>query len=261
MAASRAVAVFYLAPGLLPGPANVLLGSRAVGVLAPGALSTATTTLTIPAAAEPGTWRILAIVDEANASPERNDTNNVRVSADLEVTPYRPDLTLTALAPPATVAAGRPLAIRHTVRNAGPAPAGPFTIRFHLSADDALDAADVLLGARALAGLAAGASSAAVSTVTVPAATAVPAAYRVIAVADALAQQTELDETNNTALSAPLPMTAYRPDLTLTTLTVPAAVRAGGSGHQPRGPQRRPRAGRRLLRPLPPLGRRHARRR
>jgi subtilase family serine protease len=228
LAPSRPVTLrFHLAAGPVPGPGSLLLGSRSVGALKVGALSTATTALTIPAAAAPGAWRIVAVVDEPNASPERNDTNNVRASSDLVVTPYRPDLALTALTVPGTVAAGRPLAITHTVRNHGPAPAGPFAIRFYLSADDTLDATDVLLGTRTLGGLGARAASPTVRSFTVPAGTSVPGDYRVIAVADALEQQIELDETNNSAVSGGLTVVPYRPELAVTALTVARAAAAG----------------------------------
>jgi hypothetical protein len=59
----------------------------------------------------------------------------------------------------------------------------------------------VLLGTRALGGLAAGASSPASVSVTVPATTAA-GTYRIVAIADAVRQQAELDEPNDVALSA-----------------------------------------------------------
>jgi hypothetical protein len=93
--------------------------------------------------------------------------------------------------------------ISHTVRNAGPAPAGPFVIRFFLSADDRPDASGVLLGTRAIGGLGAGLSNAAVTSMTVPASV-VAGTYRIVAVADARAQQAELDETNDVTVSPPL---------------------------------------------------------
>jgi len=163
---------------------------------------------------------------------------------------------------PATAQAGRPLAIRHTVRNIGSAPAGAFVIRFYLSADDGLDSGDVLLGVRSIAGLAPGASSPTVTRVTVPATTVVPASYRIIAVADALGQQVELEESNNTMVSAPLTLTAYRPDILITALGAPAAVQAGRPiviSHtvQNAGPA----AARTVRHPLLPLGRRRAGRR
>src|SRR5262249_26386270 len=117
--------------------------------------------------------------------------------------------------------------ITHTIRNVGPAPVRAFVIRFYLSSDDVLDPGDILLGTRSVAALAAGASSAAITTVTVPATTVVPAAYRVIAVADALDQQVELDESNNVTVSAVLALTAYRPEILITALAAPAVVQAG----------------------------------
>ena len=218
---------FYLAAGTERGPDDLLLGSRPVPALGVNGASTAATTLVITGAVEPGTWRVLGIVDEANTVLERNESNNVRVSASLTVTLFRPDLAITALTVPALAAAGRPLAITHAVRNLGPAPAGAFALRFYLSHDASLDGGDVLLGSRVLAALGAGASSAAVSTFTVPGNTSTPSTYRVIVVADALAQQAELDETNNVAVSLPLAITAYQPDLTLTALTLPATAQAG----------------------------------
>jgi len=72
---------------------------------------------------------------------ELDETNNAAVTAALPMTPYLPDLLLTAVTVPATARGGRSLAITHAVRNAGPAPAGAFAIRFYLTGDDALAAA------------------------------------------------------------------------------------------------------------------------
>jgi hypothetical protein len=44
------------------------------------------------------------------------------------------------------------------------------------------------------------------------ASTSVPGSYRVIAVADALGQHTEVDEANNAAMSEPVAMAPYQPD-------------------------------------------------
>src|SRR5205814_859241 len=128
---------------------------------------------------------------------ETDETNNTFASpAMVAISIFRPDLTMTALTIPATGATGRPLAITNTVKNAGPAPAGPFTVRFYLSSDETLDAGDVLLGARMLGGLAAGATSSTVTTLTIPANTSAPGSYQIVAVVDALAQQVETDESN-----------------------------------------------------------------
>jgi len=129
---------------------------------------------------------------------ELDETNNAAVTAALPMTPYLPDLLLTAVTVPATARGGRSLAITHAVRNAGPAPAGAFAIRFYLTGDDALDSGDLLLGTRNVPSLGAGASSTSVSAFLVPS-TVAAGAYRVVAVAAALGQQTELDEANATA--------------------------------------------------------------
>jgi subtilase family serine protease len=182
----------------------------------------------VPPGTAPGMYHVIAVIDALDQQVELNEGNNVAASAAMPITLYRPDLVLTAVSIPATGAVGRPLAITHTVKNAGPAPAGPFAIRFYLSSDGALDAGDVLLGTRMFGGLVAGGSVPAVTRVTIPANTSAPATYQVIAVADALGQQTELDEGNNTFVSTgSVAISLYRPDLTLTALTTPASATAG----------------------------------
>ena len=215
---------FYLSTGTVRADGDVLLGSRAVPAMSVNGTSAMTSMLTIPPSVEPGTYRLLAVVDEANSTGERNENNNVAVSSPMTITLFRPELALSALSVPATGATGRPLAISNTVRNSGAAPATAFTVRFYLSNDDALD---VLLGSRTIAGLAAGASSPAVTSLTIPANTPAPATYRVIAVVDADNQQVELDETNNTSVSGPVDVSLYRPDLVVTSLTLPATGATG----------------------------------
>lgn len=224
--ASASVMTFFIVSDATAD--SVLLGTRALGALGSGATSTLTTSLTIPATLPvPAAYRVMAVLDSAQQQTELDESNNTLTTSSIAVTAYRPDLTVTNITLPATAQAGRPLAIRHTVRNAGPAPAGAFAVRFFLSADDVLDAGDVLLGARSIGALAAGASSTAITTLTLPGNTSVPGTYRVIALVDALGQAIELDETNNAAVSSPVPVTAYRPDLTISALTVPATARAG----------------------------------
>ena len=219
---------FFLSSDDALDAGDVLLGSRSLGSLAGGISSTAITTLTFPGnVSVPATYRVIAVAETLGQTVELDATNNVAVSSPLPITAYRPDLTISTVRVPATAQAGRPLAITHTVRNIGPAAAGAFVIRFYLSADDGLDSGDVLLGVRSIAGLAPGASSPTVTRVTVPATTVVPASYRIIAVADALGQQVELDESNNTMVSVPLALTAYRPDILISALSAPAAVLAG----------------------------------
>jgi hypothetical protein len=193
----------------------------------------------------PATHRVIAVADALGQPPELDEKNNAAASASLPVTAYRPDLTITALTVPATAQPGRPLAITHTVRNAGPAPAGALAIRFYLSGDDTFDAGDVLLGTRRRRRIepAGGAETRRtgwrcpprwprphlpdllITAVSVPAtvriggtlaithtvrnagpafivpSTVAPGAHRIIAVADALGQQAELDEAADIAAS------------------------------------------------------------
>jgi hypothetical protein len=160
--------------------------------------------MTVPAGTVvPASYRVIAVADALEQQVELDESNNVMVSDPLPFIAYRPEILITALGSPAVVQAGRPMVISHTVRNAGPAAAGPFVIRFFLSADDTPDAGDLLLGTRAVGGLGAGLSSAAVMSVTVPA-TVATGTYGIVAVADAAGQQAELDETHDVALSSPL---------------------------------------------------------
>jgi len=219
---------FYLSGDTTLDAGDVLLVTRTGGNLNPGASRTEAVNLMIPADTAPGMYHVITVTDATNQLVEMDETNNVTVSAPMPITLYRPDLVMTAVGVPVTGVTGRPLAITNSVRNIGPAPAGPFAIRFYLSSDGTLDAGDVLLGTRMLGSLAAGTTSTAVTTLTIPANTSAPAAYRVIAVADALEQQAELDETNNALASETfVNITPFRPDLMLTAIGVPATGAAG----------------------------------
>jgi subtilase family serine protease len=222
---------FYLSTDTTLDGGDVLLGSRAIAGLAAGATSTAVTTFMVPIATSAGDYHVIAVVDALERQAELDEGNNTFVSpTTVAIALFRSDLVLTALSvPPTGGAAGRPLAITNAVRNLGPAPAGAFTVRFYLSADGVQDASDVLLGSRVIGSLAANASSSTVTSLVIPATTPVPASYRVIAVVDALGQQTEMEEGNNTMMTDPVPIRAYRPDLTLESISAPAAVTAGRS--------------------------------
>jgi subtilase family serine protease len=135
---------------------------------------------------------------------------------------YRPELAVTTLVPPASGAAGQLVAVQNSVRNTGLAPAGGFALRFHLSSDTTLDTGDVLLGVRTIAGLAAGAVSAATTSLRLPGNVSA-GQYYILAVVDALDQQAELDESNNTSVAGPFPVTLFRPDLRVSTVLGPAS--------------------------------------
>jgi len=97
----------------------LLTASRPVPILAAGASSTATVTLSSPVATALGSYYVLACADAANAVVEASETNNCRASATaVQVT--RPDLAVAALGdPPAVAAPGGGFAVTDTVRNQG----------------------------------------------------------------------------------------------------------------------------------------------
>ena len=100
------------------------------GLAAGGSTGSLTTTLTVASTTAPGTYRVIAMAT-LDSGTERNTSNNGAVSVPVTDTVPdvpRPDLTVTALTVPATGQTGRPLAITSTVRNAGPAAAGAFTV-------------------------------------------------------------------------------------------------------------------------------------
>jgi YVTN family beta-propeller protein len=178
--------------------------TRSVTSLASGATNTATTGLTIPAAAPLGTYYICVMADSASTVGESNETNNsLCTSTTVQVT--RPDLIMTAVTPNAsTVNQGAALSVTNTVQNQGLLTTGvSFRVGFHLSTNTTYgDGDDVAIATtRTVTALAAGASSSATTSLTIPATTP-PGDYYVCAMGDSLAQVVETDETNNTLCSS-----------------------------------------------------------
>src|SRR5438105_4667204 len=81
--ARRSTTGFYVA--------DVRIGSRGVGVLAPGATSRTSTILTIPATVKPGSYRVLACADDRRRVLESSERNNCRASTrKIDVTDLSP---------------------------------------------------------------------------------------------------------------------------------------------------------------------------
>jgi serine protease AprX len=70
---------FYLSTNTTLDSSDILLGSRAVPGLEPGATHTASTTLTLPSALEAKTYYLIAVADGPGEVPETSETNNRRV--------------------------------------------------------------------------------------------------------------------------------------------------------------------------------------
>jgi len=191
---------FYLSANATIGAGDVLLGGRTVASLAPGASSSASTTLTIPAATAAGTYYLIARSDDGAAVPETDETNNTR-SVLVRVSP---DLLVTAFSTPVSAAPGSVLSVTDTTRNQGQGIAAATTTRFYFSTNTAFDPlADIEIGNRGVPLLASGASSSGASAVAIPPGTAA-GTYYILARADADGAVSESNEGNNTLSSKPI---------------------------------------------------------
>jgi subtilase family serine protease len=188
---------FYLsADGSIGAGDTLLEGSRTVPGLAPGAASTASTTVLIPEGAAPGTHYLIAKADADNAVAETLETNNTR-SHSMSV---GPDLVVASVTVSATtVAAGSAVNVTDTVTNQGAGAASASVTRFYLSQNIVLDGGDISLAAsRAVPDIAGGASNSGTTSVTIPASTS-PGSYFLLSIADGYNSVTEYLETNNAA--------------------------------------------------------------
>jgi subtilisin family serine protease/subtilase family serine protease len=188
---------FYLSANTVLDGADVFLGARSVGALAPGVTSSATTPLPLPAGTAAGEYFLVAKADWAGAVAESVESNNTR-SVSLRI---GPDMAVTALAVPSSAPAGGSIVVGDTTKNQGPAAVPITTTRFYLSTNSSLSAEDVLLGGRTVGALAAGASDIGSATLAIPAGI-VPGTYYVIAVADGGGVVAEAVESNNSRTRA-----------------------------------------------------------
>jgi len=219
--AVASVTAYYLSTNTTLDASDVALGTRNVPGLAPGASSSATTTLTIPAGTAGGTYYILAAADSTNTNPETSETNNTRASAAIKI---GPDLVVSSLTVPTIGGAGVPISVSDTTSNSGAGDAAPSKTGFYLSTNLILDASDVLLGFRSAGPIPANGSSSGSTSVTIPAGTA-PGTYYIIAQADYDNQVTETTETNNGRASGQI---RIGPDLVVSSASVPSVAESGG---------------------------------
>jgi uncharacterized repeat protein (TIGR03803 family) len=219
-ASGPSMTLLHLSSNTTVDAGDAQLGSRTVGGLSPGEVSTGSTVVTIPAGTVSGTYYLIAVADAANNNQESKETNNTR-TVTIKILP---DLVVTALSAPATVSEGGTITLTDTTKNqAGVSPAEASTTWFYLSIDATLSADDVVLGSRAIPALAAGAASTGATAVTIPPGTA-SGTYYVIAVADGDRAQTETLETNNTRTDT---IKVIGPDLIVSALGVPSSAGTG----------------------------------
>jgi subtilase family serine protease len=190
----------YLSSDTAITTADTYLGQRSVSSLAPGASTSATSSVTVPVSTTPGTYYIGVIADTSGSVVEANEANN----AGYDATPCsisgsaiaRPDLVISSVDAPSSAVAGQAIQVTASIGNQGTASSGAFTLGVYLSPDTSITTADAYLGERSVSALAAGATTSTSSTVTVPAST-TPGAYYIGVIADTGGVVAESSEANN----------------------------------------------------------------
>jgi hypothetical protein len=209
------------------------------GPIAPGTVRGRSATFTLPDG-NPGTGQFTANVtaDIFNEVREwgggvgetNNSSGNINFTSALA--PY-PDVAANTITVVGTPTFGAPLEVRWRVTNVGNAPLlRQVSDRIYLSRDGVLDGGDRLLltvGAGANIPLAAGASYAAAAEVNLPLdINLAEGEYRILVASDALGQQFELIESNNTGASDPFAVVLpLLPDLVVTSISGPANALSG----------------------------------
>ncbi|RJQ37350.1 hypothetical protein C4552_01130 [Candidatus Parcubacteria bacterium] len=192
-AAGASLAEFLLSTDATLDGEDILIGSKAVSALPPGATDSTATTVEIPLEVEAGTYWIIMRADADDDVVESNEGNNV-ASGSLRI---GSDLNIASLAPSAKDAKpGATVTIKETTKNIGGTTADPSKTYFFLSVNGKLDSKDVLLGSRSVPSLAGGASSAANTDVVIPLGTAA-GNYYILAEADGDDAVVEIREDNN----------------------------------------------------------------
>src|SRR3990172_384306 len=213
---------FYLSTDTTINTTAVLLTGRSVGILAAGATSQVTTTVTIPATTLSGQYYLIVRADDNNAVGELSEDNNTLYKS---IT-IGPDLAMSAVSvSPTAAGVGITVTITDTTKNNGPGTAAASTTRFYLSTDSSLDSGDALLTSRAIPELMSGETNAGSTSAAIPTGT-LSGYYYIIAKADGGDLIVEVNETDNTKFTSAIKI---GPDLSISTLTVPTTAGAGTS--------------------------------
>ncbi len=186
----------YLSTDTTITTADIRVGTRLISSsLSAGGTSSATTSVTIPAALSAGTYYIGAIADCNNTQTETDETNNALTGNTIVLT-IGADLVVSAINGPSSATRGTSIGVSSTVKNQGTGSSSSFTVGLYASTDAVITTADTRIGTRSVASLAAGASSSATTNVTIPS-TAPVGTYYIGAIADYNNTALENNETNN----------------------------------------------------------------
>lgn len=189
---------YYLSFDTAKSATDVLLvGKRAVPILALGAVSTGTAKPSIPLGAAEGAQYVLACADDLKKVVESSESNNCKATAAPVLIGW-PDLVTAALSnAPEIARPGERFRVTDTALNQGTVPAGASSTLYYLSLDTTKTASDVLLtGKRSVSELAPGTSSSGRKTVTIPLSIA-PGDYFLLACADGADKIPERENANN----------------------------------------------------------------
>jgi subtilase family serine protease len=220
VAADVSVTRFYLSTDSAIDAADTMLGGRAVPSLPAGAVSTGSTSVTLPTGISAGIYYVMAKTDADNTVAEISETNNITYV----LIQIGSDLVISSFNSPVTGGAGATITVSDTTRNQGGGDAGASVTRFYLSSDAAVDAGDSVLGSRAVPSLTSGGSNSGSISATIPASTGT-GSYYIVAKTDADNLVSEISETNNVTYSA----IQIGADLVMSGLTAPSVGGAGSS--------------------------------
>ena len=221
---------YYLGPyNSKTGGARLLSGNRSIPLLAAGATSSGSVTVTVPSDMATGSYYLLACADDTNLVPETSETNNcVATPTKIQI---GPDLIESALSVSATlIGPGSSFQVTETAIDQGGGAAGSSFTQYYLGPyNSKTGTARLLGGSRTVPALSAGATSTATTTVTVPSDMAV-GSYYLLACADDTNLIAETSETNNCA--ATVAKLQVGPDLVESSVSASTTLLGAGSTFQ-----------------------------
>jgi subtilase family serine protease len=192
----------YLSPDPTRSADDVLLRTRWVEPIAPGASQWHTLGEIVPDTVKPGAYYLLLVLDADDVVSEVNERNNVTASAVVVVKPTPiPDLVTTGVSIPAVLTRGVEFPVRFNVANKGTGASQPSRLRIYLSPDRAMSSSDVILRSRGISSLPPGTTQAHAVGEIIPLGVK-PGSYYVLLVVDTGGVVNEYNEGNNTAAVA-----------------------------------------------------------
>ena len=192
---------FYLSTDTVLDAGDTDLGAVVIPALGVGQTESGRVNLDIAADLEPGSYYILAVVDDENAVEESNEADNIRAASLNVVEPGLPDLSIPVyVVDKVRVQPGESVTVSYAVQNGPGAASAATTIRFLLSADDQADDGDTVLASAIVPALEPNESN--VNTISIDIPEDVDTgSYYLLAQVDPNNIVTEADETNNVVAS------------------------------------------------------------